>query len=161
MCLKFKFQSFNTFVEICLNMSSQNTHDNQRSSDSAMEMAIQKMMELPIEQINERIEKLMGTIDQLTPYITEMNDRLKAGELLEDDERVRLDQMSQVLKQSVDFVVMAKQRLMNKLMASADSYYYSIKAEAEKGNEEAIKIYENLKLLKQESIRNEFPENNN
>lgn len=142
-------------------MSELNEYQHQRSSDEALERAIQKMMELPVEEIHQHIEKIKNTIDQLTPYIIEMNNRVKNGDLLEDDERIRLDQMSQVLKQSVDFVVMAQNRLMNKLMASADSYYYSIKAEAEKGNEEAMKIYEELKVLKQESIRNEFPENNN
>lgn len=136
-------------------------YEQRKKQESELEQAVELIMKMPADEIHQKIKTMTDAIESLTPYVNSMNARIKQGDVLSVEEKQTLDQMSNVLKKAVDFVVMAKQGLMNKLMAVADSYYYALKAEADKGDEEAKQLFEQLKAYKQDSIRSEFPENNN
>jgi hypothetical protein len=113
--------------------------EEKKKRDEEVQKAVQEIMNMPREELQEKMNIVMESLDTLMPFV----------------------ECEYAAKRASDFIFLAKHGLMKKLTAYADTIYYAIKQEADNGNIEAQKRFEQLRILKQKAIRSEIGGNEN
>ncbi|GBL35507.1 hypothetical protein EMGBS15_11020 [Filimonas sp.] len=136
-------------------------YEKQKQSDEKVSKAIEDIMRMPREELADLMASLAKTIEEVTPLISEFTERIHDGDELTEEEMTTLIDFQDICQKASDFILLAKQALMNRMTAYADEVYYAIKAEAEKGNPEAQKSFEKLRLSRQKVIKAEMGDSSN
>ena len=136
-------------------------YEKQQQSDEKITKAIEDIMRMPREELADLMASLTKTIEYITPLVNELTERIHNGEELTKEEKTALIEFQDLCQRSSDFILLARRALMNRMTAYADEVYYAIKAEAEKGNPDAMKSFEKLHASRQKVILSEMGDNNN
>lgn len=109
------------------------------------------------EEAKKIIEKLFI---QLEPITGEMM-KLKEQKIRTTEEEELLKNYAVVLERSMQYISDMQALLGDKLYRKATAYYFHLKDLAEKGNEEARAVYEKLKPLYEDSLKENMDDSMN
>ncbi len=144
-----------------ITMADLSGYERQKQHDENIAKTVEDIMRMPREELTALVATLAKTIEEVTPAINELTDRLNEGDELTEEEMTALIGFQDTCRQAADFIILAKQGIMQQLTSQVDEIYYALKQEAQKGNPEAKKAFEKLQASKQKAIQTEMGDTNN
>lgn len=113
------------------------------------------------EKHKEQDEKVIEISLSMMPFILQLLEKKESGESLSAEEEDVLEKLIVALKKITDYMTLSNAARFERLLDTANTYYYHVKKLALEGDKNAEKVYLELKKLKENQLNNDLKTNEN